>query len=91
MKTVIESRMHTQSGALPRYTVLLSICFESRRILEIEINSSTDNPLIFTEGDNTEVISGGNFHGQYIALSSDSISIACHELASISERRINQI
>ena len=64
---------------------------ESRRILEIEINSSTDNPLIFTEGDNTEVISGGNFHGQYIALSSDSISIACHELASISERRINQI
>ena len=33
----------------------------------------------------------GNFHGQYIALSSDSISIACHELASISERRINQI
>ena len=64
---------------------------ESRRILEIEINSSTDNPLVFTEGDSIEVISGGNFHGQYIALSSDSISIACHELASISERRINQI
>ncbi len=64
---------------------------ESRRILEIEINSSTDNPLVFTEGGSTEVISGGNFHGQYIALSSDSISIACHELASISERRINQI
>ena len=64
---------------------------ESRRILEIEINSSTDNPLVFTEGDSIEVISGGNFHGQYIALSSDSISIACHELASISERRINQL
>lgn len=64
---------------------------ESRRILEIEINSSTDNPLVFTDGDSAEVISGGNFHGQYIALSSDSISIACHELASISERRINQI
>ena len=64
---------------------------ESRRILEIEINSSTDNPLVFIEGDKIEVISGGNFHGQYIALSSDSISIACHELASISERRINQI
>ena len=64
---------------------------ESRRILEIEINSSTDNPLVFIEGDIIEVISGGTLHGQYIAMSSDSISIACHELASISERRINQI
>ena len=64
---------------------------ESRRILHIEINSSTDNPLVFTEGDDVEVLSGGNFHGQYIALTSDSLSIACHELASISERRINQI
>ena len=64
---------------------------ESRRILEIEINSSTDNPLVFTDNGEIEVISGGNFHGQYIALSSDSIAIACHELASISERRINQV
>ncbi len=69
---------------------VIDILKESRRILEIEINSSTDNPLIFTDGD-IEVISGGNFHGQYIALCSDSIAVACHELASISERRINQV
>ena len=69
---------------------VIDVLKESRRILEIEINSSTDNPLIFAEGD-LEVISGGNFHGQYIALCSDSVAIACHELASISERRINQI
>ena len=37
------------------------------------------------------MISGGNFHGQNLALASDSIAIACHELASISERRINQV
>ncbi|MED5375432.1 MAG: aromatic amino acid lyase, partial [Candidatus Thermoplasmatota archaeon] len=69
---------------------VIDILKESRRILEIEINSSTDNPLIFTD-EGIEVISGGNFHGQYIAISSDSMAIACHELASISERRINQI
>ena len=64
---------------------------ESRRILEIEINSSTDNPLIFTDRDIRSHIRR-QFHGQYIAICSDSISIACHELAiSISERRINQI
>ncbi|MBO96405.1 MAG: histidine ammonia-lyase [Euryarchaeota archaeon] len=69
---------------------VIDVLKESRRILGIEINSSTDNPLIFTDG-GIEVISGGNFHGQYIAICSDSMAVACHELASISERRINQI
>ena len=64
---------------------------ESRRILEIEINSATDNPLVFIEENGASIISGGNFHGQNLALVSDSIALACHELASISERRINQI
>ena len=64
---------------------------EIRRILQIEINSATDNPLVFVEGDDVEIISGGNFHGQNLALASDSLALACHELASISERRINQI
>ena len=65
---------------------------EARRILEIEINSATDNPLVFVdESGKTDIISGGNFHGQNLSLASDSIAIACHELASISERRINQI
>ncbi|HUU85690.1 MAG TPA: histidine ammonia-lyase [Phycisphaerae bacterium] len=54
-------------------------------IIETEINSVTDNPLIF---DGDEVISGGSFHGQPLALALDYLAIALSELASISERRI---
>ena len=53
-------------------------------VLEIEINSVTDNPLVFENGD---IISGGNFHGQPLALAMDYAAIALAELASISERR----
>lgn len=53
-------------------------------VFEIEINSVTDNPLVFENG---EIISGGNFHGQPIALAIDYAKIALAELASISERR----
>lgn len=70
---------------------VIDLMAETRRILEIEINSATDNPLVFVDDESVDVISGGNFHGQNLALASDSIAIACHELASISERRINQI
>ena len=70
---------------------VIDLLRETRRMLEIEINSATDNPLVFVDGDHSEIISGGNFHGQNLALASDAIAIACHELASISERRINQI
>ena len=55
----------------------------------IEINSATDNPLVFT--DNGDVISGGNFHGQPMALAFDFLGIALAELANISERRIEQL
>ena len=54
-------------------------------IVEREINSVTDNPLVFEDGD---VISAGNFHGQPLALALDYAGIALAELASISERRI---
>ncbi|KPL01087.1 MAG: histidine ammonia-lyase [candidate division Zixibacteria bacterium SM23_73_3] len=57
-----------------------------RSVLEIEINSATDNPLIFP--DENKVISAGNFHGEPVALGLDFLSIAISELASISERRI---
>lgn len=57
--------------------------------LEIEINSATDNPLIFPE-DNT-VISGGNFHGQPMALSFDFLAIAISELGNVSERRLERL
>ena len=56
-----------------------------RSVLEIEINSVTDNPLIFPESG--DVLSGGNFHGQPLALAMDFFGIAAAELASISERR----
>lgn len=57
--------------------------------VEIEINAVTDNPLIFEEDDS--VISGGNFHGQPIALPMDFLGIAVAELANISERRLERL
>ncbi len=57
--------------------------------VEIEMNSATDNPLIF--GDTLEAISGGNFHGQPMALSFDFMSIALAEIANISERRLERL
>ncbi|MFX1481981.1 MAG: histidine ammonia-lyase [Promethearchaeota archaeon] len=58
-------------------------------VLEVEINSATDNPLVF--GDDNVVLSGGNFHGQPIALAMDFLGIALSEIANISERRINRL
>src|SRR5699024_84925 len=57
--------------------------------LEIEANAATDNPLIFDGGE--LVISGGNFHGQPIAIAMDFMKIAVAELANISERRIERL
>lgn len=54
-------------------------------IVETEINSVTDNPLVFEAED--RIISGGNFHGQPLALSLDFLAMALAELANISERR----
>ncbi|MGD9605609.1 MAG: histidine ammonia-lyase [Bacilli bacterium] len=56
--------------------------------VEIEMNAATDNPLIFGED---KVISGGNFHGQPVALPFDFLKIALCELGSISERRIERL
>ena len=68
-----------------------------RRVLDIELNSATDNPLVFPGGGVAEadtvatgggrVISGGNFHGEPIALALDFAKLALAELGSISERR----
>src|SRR5690606_37989579 len=54
-----------------------------------EINSVTDNPNIFSQED--EIISGGNFHGQPLALALDYLKIAMAELGNISERRVFQL
>ncbi len=60
-----------------------------RKTFKTEINSVTDNPNIFIEAD--KIISGGNFHGQPLALGLDYLAIALSELANISERRIYQL
>jgi len=57
--------------------------------VEIEINSVTDNPLVFP--DTKEGLSGGNFHGQPMALSLDFLGIALAEIADISERRLERL
>src|SRR5262249_6251369 len=61
----------------------------ARRILEIEINGATDNPLVFAE--DGEIVSGGNFHGQPVSLGLDVLAIALTHLAVISERRVEQL
>jgi histidine ammonia-lyase len=60
-----------------------------RAALAVELNSATDNPLVFA--DTNEVISGGNFHGQPLAMAADQLAIALATLAGISERRIEQM
>ena len=69
-----------------------------RRVLDIELNSATDNPLVFPEGGEVPedalatgrglVISGGNFHGEPVALALDYAKLAIAELGAISERRV---
>ena len=65
-----------------------TIVFVSKTI-KTEINSITDNPIVFIKED--KIISGGNFHGQPLALSLDFLGIAIAELGSISERRTYQL
>jgi histidine ammonia-lyase len=60
-----------------------------RDLMSREINAATDNPLIFVDDD--EVISGGNFHGQPVAIAMDTLGIAAAELANVSERRIERL
>jgi histidine ammonia-lyase len=62
-------------------------------LLTLELNSVTDNPLIFCDEkcENIEVISGGNFHGEPLALAFDYLAIALAELGNISERRLMRL
>lgn len=68
---------------------VMGACLDSlrhaARVLEIEANAASDNPLVFGEG---EVISGGNFHAEPVALVSDQLAVAIAEIGAISERRI---
>jgi histidine ammonia-lyase len=63
-----------------------------RGVLEREVNSVTDNPSVFLRDDGgADVISGGNFHGQPLALALDLAAMAAAELANVSERRVEQL
>jgi histidine ammonia-lyase len=61
----------------------------AKKIVEVEINSATDNPLIFPEAG--VCLSGGNFHGQPIALAMDTLAIALTFIGNLSERRITRL
>jgi histidine ammonia-lyase len=60
-----------------------------RNVLEIEVNSATDNPLVFA--DQKKILNGGNFHGEPIAFALDLLGIVVSELGGISERRIEKL
>lgn len=101
LKLTAESRLTTRQGQIrvqDAYTLrcIPQIHGASRDALDyvinkinIEINAATDNPLIFA--DDQTVISGGNFHGQPMALAFDFLGIALAELANVSERRIERL
>lgn len=61
----------------------------ARRLVEIEANAATDNPMVFA--DTKEIVSGGNFHGAPIALAADTLAIGVTQLATISERRTDRM
>jgi histidine ammonia-lyase len=61
----------------------------AKRVIDIEINSTTTNPLVFPEIDDVRL--GGNFHGQPVAMAADYLSMGLAELGSVSERRIERM
>jgi len=68
---------------------------QARAMTQVELNSATDNPLVFVRGDGQggegDIVSGGNFHGQPLAMAADQVAIAIATLSGISERRIEQM
>ena len=65
---------------------------QARELAQVELNSATDNPLVFVkENGEGDIISGGNFHGQPLAMGADQVAIAIATLGGIAERRIEQM
>lgn len=65
---------------------------QAREMAQVELNSATDNPLVFVkENGEGDIVSGGNFHGQPLAMAADQVAIAIATLGGISERRIEQM
>jgi histidine ammonia-lyase len=65
---------------------------QAREMAAVELNSATDNPLVFVRDTNSgDIVSGGNFHGQPLAMAADQVAIAIATLGGIVERRIEQM
>ena len=65
---------------------------QAREMAAVELNSATDNPLVFVgDANNGDIVSGGNFHGQPLAMAADQVAIAIATLGGIVERRIEQM
>ena len=65
---------------------------QAREMALVELNSATDNPLVFVkEGGGGDIISGGNFHGQPLAMAADQVAISVATLSGIAERRVEQM
>jgi histidine ammonia-lyase len=65
---------------------------QAREMAAVELNSATDNPLVFVrDAKSGDIISGGNFHGQPLAMAADQVAIAIATLSGIVERRIEQM
>lgn len=65
---------------------------QAREMAAVELNSATDNPLVFVKEDGAgDIISGGNFHGQPLAMAADQVAVALATLGGICERRIEQM
>ena len=65
---------------------------QAREMALVELNSATDNPLVFVKaGGGGDIVSGGNFHGQPLAMAADQVAIAIATLSGIAERRIEQM
>ena len=104
-----DSRIASRRGKRSSACRMLTACVARRRCtaavrdalaqvratLSVELNSATDNPLVFADSGagagGGEVISGGNFHGQPLAMAADQLAVALATLAGISERRIEQM
>jgi histidine ammonia-lyase len=70
------------------YGPALDVIDFAASIVSRELNAATDNPLVFEDG---ELLSGGNFHGQAVAMALDVLAIALTNLATMSERRIDRL
>ena len=64
---------------------------QAREIAAVELNSATDNPLVFVGHGTGDIVSGGNFHGQPLAMAADQVAVALATLCGISERRVEQM